>query len=78
MQEEQGKSRGRTIRLYRVTEDGRRLLAGRIEASSPAELVAHWRAFLATAARGVYVAHYRGATLALEEASEAAHVALAA
>jgi predicted ArsR family transcriptional regulator len=78
MQTGQGKARGRTTRLYRLTDDGRRLLAGRIEASSPAELVAHWRAFLATAAHGVYVAHYRGATLGLETAAEAAHSVLAA
>ena len=42
--------RKRTIRLYRIADDGRRLLAGTIEAGSPAELVALWRAFLATAA----------------------------
>jgi hypothetical protein len=48
--------RKRTIRLYRITEDGRRLLAGTIEAGEPAELVVRWRAFLATAARGTYAA----------------------
>jgi len=64
--------RKRTIRLYRINEDGRRLLATTIKAGSPAELVALWRAFLATAASGTYVAHYRGETLALEAANEAA------
>ena len=44
--------RKRTIRLYRINEDGRRLLAGTIEAGSSAELAVLWRAFLATAARG--------------------------
>jgi hypothetical protein len=71
-----GKTRKRTIRLYRLTVDGRRLLAGTIEAASPAEFVAHWQAFLAT--RGVYIAYYRGETLALDAAAQAAHVALAA
>jgi hypothetical protein len=64
--------RKRTIRLYRLTDDGT------IAAASPAELVAHWRAFLATAATGVYIARYRGETLSLETAAEAAHIALAA
>jgi hypothetical protein len=31
--------RKRTIRLYRITDDGRRLLAGTIQAGEPAELV---------------------------------------
>jgi hypothetical protein len=74
----QARPRKRTIRLYRLTDDGRRLPAGTIAAASPAELVAHWRAFLATAARGVYIAYYRGETLGLETAAEAAHAALAA
>jgi len=70
--------RKRTIRLYRINHDGRRLLAGTIEAGEPAELVALWRAFLATAARGTYAACYRGETLGLELADEARHIALAA
>jgi hypothetical protein len=70
--------REQTIWLYRITEDGRRLLAGTIEAGEPAELVARWRAFLATATRGTYAACYRGETLGLEPADEAAYVALAA
>jgi hypothetical protein len=80
MQALQARPRKRTIRLYRLTDDGRRLLAGTIAAAaaSPAELVGHWRAFLATAARGVYIAHYRGETLGVEAAAEAAHAALAA
>jgi hypothetical protein len=46
--------RKRTIRLYRVNEDERRLLADTIEAGSSAELAVLWRAFLATAAWGTY------------------------
>ena len=67
----QGKIRKRTIRLYR------HLLAGTIRAGSPAELVARWRSFLATAARGIYVARYRGEVLGLDAADEAAYAALA-
>jgi hypothetical protein len=70
--------RKRTIKLYAITDDGRRLLAGTIEAASPVEVVAKWRAFLATASHGVYVATYRGATLGLEMSAEAAHTGLAA
>jgi hypothetical protein len=70
--------RKRTIRLYRINEDGRRLLAATIKVGSPAELAALWRAFLATAARGTYIAHYRGETLGLEAVGEAGFSALAA
>lgn len=72
------RQRKRTIRLYRITDDGRRLLAGTIEAGTPEELVTHWRAFLATAAPGAYAACYRGETLGFESTHEAAYTALAA
>ena len=54
----------RTVRLFRLEDDGRRLAAGSISASTPAELVAKWQAFLALAEPGVYVARYRGESLA--------------
>ena len=57
--------RQRTIKLYRIEDDGRRLFAGSIRASSPADLVLRWQLFLATAARGVYIARYRGEELGL-------------
>ena len=41
--------RKRSVRLYRLNEDGRKLAAGTIEAASLAELVAKWMAFLAAA-----------------------------
>jgi len=53
-------------------------LAGTIQAGGPAELIALWRAFLATAAGGTYAACYRGEILGLEPADEAAYAALAA
>jgi hypothetical protein len=39
----------RTVKLYRIESDGRRLAAGAIRASSQDDLVAHWQLFLATA-----------------------------
>ena len=52
--------RKRTVKLWRLHEDGRKLFAGTIEAADPRELVIKWSAFLATAERGVYFATYRG------------------
>jgi hypothetical protein len=72
------RQRKRTIRLYRIVDDGRRILAGTLQAGSPAELVMRWRAFLATATPGAYADCYRGETLGLEPADEAAYTALAA
>jgi hypothetical protein len=43
--------RKRTIKLWRLKEDGRKQFAGTILAASPAELVAKWTAFLTTRAR---------------------------
>ena len=53
----------RTVKLYRIESDGRRLAAGAIRASSQDDLAAHWRLFLATARQGLYVASYRGVQL---------------
>jgi len=61
----QGKMRPRTIRLYRIEDDGRRLSARSFRASSPADLVMRWQLFPATAARGLYVATYRGEQLGM-------------
>jgi len=63
--------RRRTTKLYRVADEGRRPLAGIIDAGSPAEPVTLWRAFLGTAARGTYATCYRGETLGLELAAYA-------
>ena len=41
--------RKRTVKLWRLHEDGRKLFAGTIEAADPRELVIKWSAFLATA-----------------------------
>ena len=39
--------RKRTVKLWRLTEDGRKLFAGTIEAADPRELVIKWSVFLA-------------------------------
>ena len=52
--------RKRTVKLWRLHEDGRKLFAGTIEAADPRELVLKWSAFLATAEPGTYFATYRG------------------
>jgi hypothetical protein len=70
--------RKRTIKLWRLNEDGRKLFAGTIEAASSAELVAKWSAFLATSERGVYFASYRGSFVGPEVALESDAGALAA
>ena len=44
--------RKRTVKLWRLHEDGRKLFAGTIAAADPRELVLKWSAFLATAERG--------------------------
>ena len=49
--------RKRTVKLWRLNQDGRKLFAGTIEAADPRELVIKWSVFLATAERGVYFRH---------------------
>lgn len=63
--------RKRTIKLWRLNEDGHKQFAGTIiMAASPAEFVAKWSAFLATSERGVYFATYRGSFMGPEPALE--------
>jgi len=60
--------RKRTVKLWRLNEDGRKLFAGTIEAADPRELVLKWSAFLATAERRTYFATYRGSFVGPEPA----------
>jgi hypothetical protein len=62
--------RKRTVKLWRLNEDGRKIAAGTIEAADPRELVMKWSLFLATAECGVYFATYRGSFVAPEAALE--------
>ena len=70
--------RKRTVKLWRLHEDGRKLFAGTIEAADPRELVLKWSAFLATAERRTYFATYRGSFVGPEPALETDACALAA
>ena len=70
--------RKRTVKLWRLHDDGRKLFAGTIEAADPRELVFKWSAFLATAERGVYFATYRGSFIAPEPSQMGADETLAA
>ena len=70
--------RKRTVKLWRLHDDGRKLYAGTIEAADPRELVIKWSAFLATAERGTYFATYRGSFIAPETSHVRARDDLAA
>ena len=61
----------RTIKLYRIENDGRRIAAGAIRATSLDDLAARWQLFLVTAAEGLYLATYRGVQLGTALVTEA-------
>jgi hypothetical protein len=61
----------RTIKLYRVSEDGRRVAAGAFLASSESDLQLKWELHLATAAHGLYIATHRGVQLGIGLALDA-------
>jgi hypothetical protein len=60
------------IKLYRVSEDGRRVAAGAFQAASESDLRVKWELHLATAVAGLYIATHRGVQLAVGLASDAA------
>jgi len=60
----------RTIKVYRIADDGRRVAAGAFQATSEVDLSAKWQLHLATAADGLYVATHRGVQLGMGLASE--------
>ena len=62
----------RTIKLYRIADDGRRVACGAFKASSETDLQAKWEMHLATAVTWfLYVATHRGVQLGMELASDA-------
>jgi hypothetical protein len=61
----------RTIKLYRITDDGRRVVSGAFRATSESDLQAKWELHLATAAGGLYIATHRGVQLGIGLASDA-------
>jgi hypothetical protein len=62
----------RTIKLYRVSEDGKRVAAGAFQVASERDLQAKWELHLATAVEGLYIATHRGVQLGVGLASDAA------
>jgi len=61
----------RTIKIYRVSEDGRRVAAGAFQATSEGDLQMKWELHLATAVSGLYVATHRGVQLGVGLTSDA-------
>jgi hypothetical protein len=62
----------RTIKVYRIAEDGRRVASGAFKAASESDLQFKWELHLATAVGGLYIATHRGVQLGIGLASEAA------
>jgi hypothetical protein len=62
---DEGEIMSRTIKLNRVSDDGRRVAAGAFQATSESDLHLKWELHLATAAQGLYVATHRGVQLGI-------------
>ena len=60
------------VRLWRITDDGRRLTSCAFKAASESDLQIKWQLHLATAAGGLYIATHRGIQLGIGLASDAA------
>src|SRR5262245_13104586 len=67
---EQGEIMSRTIKLYRISDDGRRVAAGAFQATSESDLQLKWELHLVTAAQGLYIATHRGVQLGIGVASD--------
>jgi hypothetical protein len=65
------KTMARTVKVYRVADDGRRIASGAFRANSESDLQAKWELHLATAAGGLYIATHRGVQLGIGLASDA-------
>jgi len=61
----------RTVKLYKIETDGRRMAAGAFRVNSESDLQAKWELYLATAASGLYIATHRGIQLGIGLASDA-------
>ena len=55
----------RTVKLFRIADDGRRVASGAFKATSETELQLKWELHLATAASGLYIATHRGVQLGI-------------
>jgi len=71
LQQRSGETMARMIKLYRITEDGRRVASGAFRVASETDLQVKWELHLATAAAGLYVATHRGVQLGMGLASDA-------
>ena len=60
----------RTVKLYKIEADGRRMAAGAFRVNSESDLQAKWELYLATAASGLYIATHRGIQLGIGLASD--------
>ena len=70
-QHQSRKTMARTIKVYRIADDGRRLASGAFKAASEQDLQLKWELHLATAAGGLYIATHRGVQLGIGFASDA-------
>ena len=61
----------RTIKVYRIADDGRRVASGAFKVASESDLQVKWELHLATAVGGLYIATHRGVQLGIGLASEA-------
>ena len=62
----------RTIKVYRIADDGPRVASGAFKAASESDLQVKWELHLATAVGGLYIATHRGVQLGIGLASDAA------
>ena len=53
----------RTAKVYRISDDGRRVAAGAFRVNSESDLQTKWQLHLATAGSGLYIATRRGIQL---------------
>ena len=62
----------RTVKLFRIADDGRRVASGAFKAASETELQLKWELHLATATSGLYIATHRGVQLGIGLAADGA------
>ena len=58
-----GEVMARTVKVYRISDDGRRVAAGAFRVNSESDLQTKWELHLATAGSGLYIATHRGIQL---------------
>jgi hypothetical protein len=71
LQQLHGETMARTIKVFRIADDGRRVASGAFKAASESDLQLKWELHLATAAGGLYIATHRGVQLGIGLAPDA-------